>query len=58
MAPKLKIPKTLAAAVEEGNQSISSFFPVKKKPGRPKKVMMETTEETDKAATVLTRWRY
>jgi hypothetical protein len=55
MAPKLKIPQTLAAA---GNQSISSFFPVKKKPGRPKKAMMETTEETDKAATVLTRWRY
>jgi hypothetical protein len=49
MAPKFKIPKTFADAVKEGNQNISGFFSVKRKPGRPKKAMMETPVETEQA---------
>jgi hypothetical protein len=49
MAPKLQIPKTVAAAVKEDSQNISGFFNVKRKPGRPKKATMETPEETEQA---------
>jgi hypothetical protein len=49
MAPTFKLPKTLAVAAKEGNQGISNFFSAKRKPGRPKKITMETPEETEQA---------
>jgi hypothetical protein len=49
MAPKFKLPKTLAVAVKEGNQGISNFFTAKRKPGRPRKMTMETPEEMEQA---------
>ena len=50
MAPKLKLPKTLADAVKDGNQGILNFFSVKRKAGRPRK---RRTIETLKGETTL-----